>query len=42
MTAFVALRRLGLDWMDVQVLTRDLLDAIAQANRDLLESFTRS
>ena len=34
-----ALLRLGLDWTDVQIMTRDLLDAIAQRNRNLLNSF---
>ena len=39
MTARVALAFLGLDW--TSSMTRDLLDAIAQANRELIESFTK-
>lgn len=35
-TPSAALYSLGLDWTDVQIMRRDLLDAIASANRELL------
>lgn len=39
MTAYAALYRLGLDWSDVDQMIGDLLDAIEQANRDLIAEF---
>lgn len=41
MSVRLALWRLGLTWSDVDQMAIDMLDAIARANRDLVDSFTR-
>lgn len=41
MTRAAALHRLGLYWHDLPQLRLDLLSAIARANTDLLDSFTK-
>lgn len=39
MRALAALHALGLDEVDVAIMKRDLLDALAASTRELLESF---
>jgi hypothetical protein len=41
-SARLALYKLGLDEIDILMMRTDLLDAIRNATRDLLDSFTRT